>query len=85
MDAQIVDFESFFNQLIPLTEHDSKIMYSNQGSFFPESSSFVQDTNNNSPLDNSYNSDVVVKQELRKGEYSFYVQVFCFLVHNFCP
>jgi hypothetical protein len=69
MDVQLVDFESFFNQLIPLSEHDHRIMYGSQQGFFPNDT--PHDTNSQF-LDHNYASDVVVKQELKgKGMKSY--------------
>jgi hypothetical protein len=79
MDTQLVDFESFFNQLIPLTEQDHRIMYGMttmqppQGSFFASDSSFAPITDINpaslppgqflSGSSANFASEVVVKQE----------------------
>jgi hypothetical protein len=63
MDTQLVDFESFFNQLLPLTEQDHRIMYGGQQSIFSNDTS--HDTSSQF-LDGNF-SDVVVKQE-QKGK-----------------
>lgn len=71
MDAQLVDFESFFNQLIPLTEQDHRIMYGMTGSTGLFNSSALADIHTSSTnssvqyLGESLGSDVVVKRESR--------------------
>lgn len=84
-----MDFESFFNQLIPLTtEQDHKIMYNQGSSFFPSSTSptdsnYSAQDNSNNMNSHNFDSDVVVKQESRllKGNFHFY---FIFVCVIFC-